>query len=84
MEIIHSDGHMCIIRRTHNERGHITGLWGRAAPLCQSFGSTEVLDNPGLPQCYNLTTFFKERDFQMLPSDRDVDVKHHEILGVLA
>lgn len=70
MEIIHSDRHMCIIRRPHSERGHISDLWERAVPWCHSFGSTrvpwagtEVLDNPGVPQCSNLTTFFKKKRF---------------------
>ena len=74
MEIIQADGHMCIIRGTHNEMGHITGLRGRAVPPCHSVGSPkvpqasiEVLDSPGLPQCYNLTTFFKERDSKLCP-----------------
>lgn len=56
MEIIHSDRHVCIVRGTHNKRDHATGLWGRAVPLCHSFGSTrvpwagtEVLDNSGVP-----------------------------------
>lgn len=91
MEIIHADGHMCIIRGAHNERGHITGLQGRTAPLCRSVGSiklpwagTELLDNPGVPQCYNLTIFFKGRNSQTLSSNRDVAITHHETLGVLA
>lgn len=81
MEIIHGDGHTCIIRSAHNEVGLITGFWGRAVLPCHSvsspkvpWASTGVLDNPGPPQCYNPTTFFKER-FQTLPSNGEVAIK---------
>lgn len=91
MELICSDRHMCIIRGTHNKRGHATGLWRQAGPLCHSFGSTRVpwagtegLDNLGVPLCYYLTTFFKETDFQTSPSNGNVAIKRYEILGVLA
>lgn len=65
MEIIHSAGHVCIIRGPHDKRDHATRLWGRAVPLCHGFGSTkmpwaglEVLDDSGIPQHYHLTNFF--------------------------